>query len=137
MQSSDNIPAGYEPISLLEALNGLRSASPSLPSAPLYDEISYSGVVDGMAPASRPLGAMDRALEGAHQKGKRSKSPDRSAGHGGRSSCKPQGLVATELGARRGLWLVLSLLAQLAQNFRRTAGTCAREGMGILSLCSV
>ncbi|KAL9835970.1 LOW QUALITY PROTEIN: E3 ubiquitin-protein ligase MGRN1 [Geothlypis trichas] len=74
--SSDNIPAGYEPISLLEALNGLRSASPSLPSAPLYDEISYSGVVDGMAPASRPLGAMDRALEGAHQKGKRSKSPD-------------------------------------------------------------
>ncbi|XP_071300509.1 E3 ubiquitin-protein ligase MGRN1 isoform X4 [Agelaius tricolor] len=74
--SSDNIPAGYEPISLLEALNGLRSVSPSLPSAPLYDEISYSGVVDGMAPASRPLGAMDRALEGAHQKGKRSKSPD-------------------------------------------------------------
>ncbi|XP_059717332.1 E3 ubiquitin-protein ligase MGRN1 isoform X2 [Haemorhous mexicanus] len=74
--SSDNIPPGYEPISLLEALNGLRSVSPSLPSAPLYDEISYSGVVDGMPPASRPLGAMDRALEGAHQKGKRSKSPD-------------------------------------------------------------
>ncbi|KAF2978481.1 hypothetical protein EK904_012955, partial [Melospiza melodia maxima] len=74
--SSDNIPAGYEPISLLEALNGLRSVSPSLPSAPLYDEISYSGVVDGVAPASRPLAAMDRALEAAHQKGKRSKSPD-------------------------------------------------------------
>ncbi|XP_064582146.1 E3 ubiquitin-protein ligase MGRN1 isoform X1 [Zonotrichia leucophrys gambelii] len=74
--SSDNIPAGYEPISLLEALNGLRSVSPSLPSAPLYDEISYSGVVDGVAPAGRPLAAMDRALEAAHQKGKRSKSPD-------------------------------------------------------------
>ncbi|XP_038006829.1 E3 ubiquitin-protein ligase MGRN1 isoform X5 [Motacilla alba alba] len=73
--SSDNIPPGYEPISLLEALNGLRSVSPSLPSAPLYDEISYSGVVDGM-PASRPLVPVDRALEGGHQKGKRSKSPD-------------------------------------------------------------
>ncbi|KAJ7421146.1 E3 ubiquitin-protein ligase MGRN1 [Pitangus sulphuratus] len=74
--SSDNIPPGYEPISLLEALNGLRSVSPSIPSAPLYDEISYSGVVDGIPPASRPLVAMDRALESGHQKGKRSKSPD-------------------------------------------------------------
>ncbi|XP_017596773.1 PREDICTED: E3 ubiquitin-protein ligase MGRN1 isoform X3 [Corvus brachyrhynchos] len=74
--SSDNIPPGYEPISLLEALNGLRSVSPSIPSAPLYDEISFSGVVDGMPPASRPLVGMDRALEGGHQKGKRSKSPD-------------------------------------------------------------
>ncbi|NWY67583.1 MGRN1 ligase, partial [Erithacus rubecula] len=74
--SSDNIPPGYEPISLLEALNGLRSVSPSLPSAPLYEEISYSGVLDGLPPASRPLVPMDRALEPAHQKGKRSKSPD-------------------------------------------------------------
>ncbi|XP_025921033.1 E3 ubiquitin-protein ligase MGRN1 isoform X5 [Apteryx rowi] len=74
--SSDNIPPGYEPISLLEALNGLRSVSPSIPSAPLYDEISYSGVVDGMPPASRPLVGMDRAVESSHQKGKRSKSPD-------------------------------------------------------------
>ncbi|KAK4813772.1 hypothetical protein QYF61_025252 [Mycteria americana] len=74
--SSDNIPPGYEPISLLEALNGLRSVSPSIPSAPLYDEINYSGVVDGMPPASRPLAGMDRAVESSHQKGKRSKSPD-------------------------------------------------------------
>ncbi|KAF4791919.1 E3 ubiquitin-protein ligase MGRN1 [Turdus rufiventris] len=74
--SSDNIPPGYEPISLLEALNGLRSVSPSIPSAPLYEEITYSGVVDGLPPASRPLVPMDRALEGGHQKGKRSKSPD-------------------------------------------------------------
>uniref|UniRef100_A0A8D0FU34 E3 ubiquitin-protein ligase n=1 Tax=Strix occidentalis caurina TaxID=311401 RepID=A0A8D0FU34_STROC len=74
--SSDNIPPGYEPISLLEALNGLRSVSPSIPSAPLYDEINYSGVVDGMPPASRPLVGMDRAVESSHQKGKRSKSPD-------------------------------------------------------------
>uniref|UniRef100_A0A8B9CZ10 E3 ubiquitin-protein ligase n=1 Tax=Anser brachyrhynchus TaxID=132585 RepID=A0A8B9CZ10_9AVES len=74
--SSDNIPPGYEPISLLEALNGLRSVSPSIPSAPLYEEINYSGVVDGMPPASRPLVGMDRAMESSHQKGKRSKSPD-------------------------------------------------------------
>lgn len=78
-QSSDNIPPGYEPISLLEALNGLRSVSPTIPSAPLYEEINYSGVVDGMPPASRPLVGMDRAVESSHQKGKRSKSPDRSA----------------------------------------------------------
>ncbi|OXB74496.1 UNVERIFIED_CONTAM: hypothetical protein H355_001878 [Colinus virginianus] len=74
--SSDNIPPGYEPISLLEALNGLRSVSPSIPSAPLYDEINYSGMVDGMPPANRPLVGMDRAVESSHQKGKRSKSPD-------------------------------------------------------------
>ncbi|KAK2533437.1 Mgrn1 [Columba guinea] len=74
--SSDNIPPGYEPISLLEALNGLRSVSPTIPSAPLYDEISYSGVVDGMLPAGRPLAGMDRAVESSHQKSKRSKSPD-------------------------------------------------------------
>ncbi|XP_013930642.1 PREDICTED: E3 ubiquitin-protein ligase MGRN1 isoform X2 [Thamnophis sirtalis] len=74
---SDNIPPGYEPISLLEALNGLRSVSPSIPSAPLYDEISYSGVLDGLPPSSRPLVALDRGgVESSHQKNKRSKSPD-------------------------------------------------------------
>ena len=90
-QSSDNIPPGYEPISLLEALNGLRSVSPSIPSAPLYEEINYSGVVDGMPPASRPLVGMDRAVESSHQKGKRSKSPDRSA-RGRRGPCLSQAL---------------------------------------------
>ncbi|XP_034297305.1 E3 ubiquitin-protein ligase MGRN1 isoform X1 [Pantherophis guttatus] len=74
---SDNIPPGYEPISLLEALNGLRSVSPSIPSAPLYDEISYSGVLDGLPPSSRPLVGLDRGgMESSHQKNKRSKSPD-------------------------------------------------------------
>ncbi|XP_066496848.1 E3 ubiquitin-protein ligase MGRN1 isoform X2 [Tiliqua scincoides] len=72
---SDNIPPGYEPISLLEALNGLRSTSPSIPSAPLYEEITYTGVLDGLPPSSRPLG-LDRAVESSHQKSKRSKSPD-------------------------------------------------------------
>lgn len=89
-QNSDNIPPGYEPISLLEALNGLRSVSPTIPSAPLYEEINYSGIVDGMPPANRPLVGMDRAVESSHQKGKRSKSPDRSAwGQRGLLLCKP------------------------------------------------
>lgn len=81
-QCADNIPPGYEPISLLEALNGLRSVSPSIPSAPLYDEISYSGVLDGLPPPSRPLVGLDRGPESSHQKGKRSKSPDRWAVEG-------------------------------------------------------
>lgn len=91
-QSSDNIPPGYEPISLLEALNGLRSVSPSIPSAPLYEEINYSGMVDGMPPANRPLVGMDRAVESSHQKGKRSKSPDRSAWGQRGSFVGPEGL---------------------------------------------
>lgn len=77
-QSSDSIPPGYEPISLLEALNGLRAISPAIPSAPLYEEITYSGVSDGLSQASCPLAGIDRILESSHQKGKpRSKSPDR------------------------------------------------------------
>ncbi|XP_062999271.1 E3 ubiquitin-protein ligase MGRN1 [Elgaria multicarinata webbii] len=73
---SDNIPPGYEPISLLEALNGLRSISPSIPSAPLYDEITYTGVLDGLPLSGRPLVGLDRAVESGHQKSKHSKSPD-------------------------------------------------------------
>ncbi|XP_004452248.2 E3 ubiquitin-protein ligase MGRN1 isoform X1 [Dasypus novemcinctus] len=75
--SSDSIPPGYEPISLLEALNGLRAISPAIPSAPLYEEITYSGVSDGLSQASCPLAGIDRVMESSHQKGKpRSKSPD-------------------------------------------------------------
>jgi hypothetical protein len=77
-QSSDSIPPGYEPISLLEALNGLRAVSPAIPSAPLYEEITYSGISDSLSQASCPLAGLDRIMEGGHQKGKpRSKSPDR------------------------------------------------------------
>lgn len=77
-QSSDSIPPGYEPISLLEALNGLRAISPAIPSAPLYEEITYSGISDGLSQASCPLAGLDRIMESSHQKGKpRSKSPDR------------------------------------------------------------
>nr|XP_044602458.1 E3 ubiquitin-protein ligase MGRN1 isoform X2 [Equus asinus] len=75
--SSDSIPPGYEPISLLEALNGLRATSPAIPSAPLYEEITYSGVSDGLSQASCPLAGIDRIMDSSHQKGKpRSKSPD-------------------------------------------------------------
>ncbi|XP_043819969.1 E3 ubiquitin-protein ligase MGRN1 isoform X2 [Dromiciops gliroides] len=74
--NSDNIPPGYEPISLLEALNGLRSVSPAIPSAPLYEEITYSGVSDGLSQAGCPLAGLDRALEGGLQKSKPNKSPD-------------------------------------------------------------
>ncbi|XP_021040055.1 E3 ubiquitin-protein ligase MGRN1 isoform X2 [Mus caroli] len=75
--SSDSIPPGYEPISLLEALNGLRAVSPAIPSAPLYEEITYSGISDGLSQASCPLAGLDRIMESGLQKGKtQSKSPD-------------------------------------------------------------
>lgn len=77
-QSSDSVPPGYEPISLLEALNGLRAVSPAIPSAPLYEEITYSGISDGLSQASCPLAGLDRIIESGLQKGKtQSKSPDR------------------------------------------------------------
>ena len=81
-QSADSIPPGYEPISLLEALNGLRAVPPAGPqavaTAPLYEEITYSGVSDGLSQASCPLAGIDRMVESSLQKGKpRSKSPDR------------------------------------------------------------
>ncbi|XP_040829344.1 E3 ubiquitin-protein ligase MGRN1 isoform X1 [Ochotona curzoniae] len=75
--SSDSIPPGYEPISLLEALNGLRAVSPAIPSAPLYEEITYSGVSDGVSQASCPLAGIERVMESGHQKGRpRGESPD-------------------------------------------------------------
>lgn len=81
-QSADSIPPGYEPISLLEALNGLRAVPPAVPpavpTAPLYEEITYSGVSDGLSQASCPLAGIDRMVESSLQKGKpRNKSPDR------------------------------------------------------------
>ncbi|KAK2097467.1 E3 ubiquitin-protein ligase mgrn1 [Saguinus oedipus] len=77
LQSSDSVPPGYEPISLLEALNGLRAVSPAIPSAPLYEEITYSGVSDGLSQASCPLAAIDHILDSSRQKGRpQSKVPD-------------------------------------------------------------
>lgn len=77
-QNSDNIPPGFEPISLLEALNGLRSVSPGIPSAPLYDEINFSGGIgDPMPLSGRQLGSVERSGDAGLQKGKVSKSPDR------------------------------------------------------------
>ncbi|KAI1896028.1 hypothetical protein AGOR_G00090580 [Albula goreensis] len=75
--NSDNIPPGFEPISLLEALNGLRSVSPGIPSAPLYDEINFSGGMGDTLPLSgRQLGSAERSGDPGLQKGKVSKSPD-------------------------------------------------------------
>uniref|UniRef100_A0A4W5RNJ3 E3 ubiquitin-protein ligase n=1 Tax=Hucho hucho TaxID=62062 RepID=A0A4W5RNJ3_9TELE len=73
--SSDSVPPGFEPISLLEALNGLHSVSPSIPPAPLYDDINFSGSLVG---EGRPLGSPEHSGDGGLQKGKVSKSPDRS-----------------------------------------------------------
>uniref|UniRef100_A0A9J7YW74 E3 ubiquitin-protein ligase n=1 Tax=Cyprinus carpio carpio TaxID=630221 RepID=A0A9J7YW74_CYPCA len=72
--SSDSVPPGFEPISLLEALNGLGAASPGLPSAPLYDEINFSGSLSG---ESRQLSSPDHSGDSGGQKSKVSKSPDR------------------------------------------------------------
>ncbi|XP_073774023.1 probable E3 ubiquitin-protein ligase MGRN1 isoform X1 [Danio rerio] len=70
--NADNIPPGYEPISLLEALNGVQPVSPSIPSAPLYEEIQFSGEMGD------PLNLTGRQQNGdpGALKGKGSKSPD-------------------------------------------------------------
>ncbi|XP_030194607.1 E3 ubiquitin-protein ligase MGRN1b isoform X4 [Gadus morhua] len=71
--SSDSVPPGFEPISLLEALNGLRSISPANPSAPLYDDINFSGG----GGESRALSSPEHLSDGGSlQKSKVSKSPD-------------------------------------------------------------
>lgn len=71
-QNADNIPPGYEPISLLEALNGVQPVSPSIPSAPLYEEIQFSGEMGD------PLNLTGRQQipDTTSVKGKGSKSPD-------------------------------------------------------------
>lgn len=74
LQSTDSVPPGFEPISLLEALNGLRSVSPAIPSAPLYDEINFSG---GLGGEGRQLSSPEHLSDGSLQKSKVSKSPDR------------------------------------------------------------
>ncbi|XP_016397971.1 probable E3 ubiquitin-protein ligase MGRN1 isoform X1 [Sinocyclocheilus rhinocerous] len=72
--NADNIPPGYEPISLLEALNGVQPMSPSIPSAPLYEEIQFSGEMGD--PLN--LTGLQQSAETTSMKGKASKSPDRS-----------------------------------------------------------
>uniref|UniRef100_A0A8C1TJE8 E3 ubiquitin-protein ligase n=1 Tax=Cyprinus carpio TaxID=7962 RepID=A0A8C1TJE8_CYPCA len=70
--NADNIPPGYEPISLLEALNGVQPMSPSIPSAPLYEEIQFS---EDMGDPLNLTGRQQSA-ETTSMKGKGSKSPD-------------------------------------------------------------
>ncbi|KAL2078168.1 hypothetical protein ACEWY4_025853 [Coilia grayii] len=78
-QSSDNIPPGYEAISLLEALNGICAVPSPIPSAPLYEEIQFptDGGGDPLA-LSRPQSVGDLPGDTATLKGKGSKSPDSS-----------------------------------------------------------
>uniref|UniRef100_A0AAX7UMX5 E3 ubiquitin-protein ligase n=1 Tax=Astatotilapia calliptera TaxID=8154 RepID=A0AAX7UMX5_ASTCA len=73
LTGTDSVPPGFEPISLLEALNGLRSVSPAIPSAPLYDDINFSG---GLGGDNRQLSSPEHLSDGSLQKGKVSKSPD-------------------------------------------------------------
>uniref|UniRef100_A0A8C5PLZ3 E3 ubiquitin-protein ligase n=1 Tax=Leptobrachium leishanense TaxID=445787 RepID=A0A8C5PLZ3_9ANUR len=62
---ADNLPPGFEPISLLEALNGLRSPPPT---APLYEEIPYNeglpvrGTQDSSVHKSKHLKTSDSGL---------------------------------------------------------------------------
>nr|XP_014340956.1 PREDICTED: E3 ubiquitin-protein ligase MGRN1 isoform X3 [Latimeria chalumnae] len=74
--NSDNIPPGFEPISLLEALNGLRSISPAIPSAPLYEDINFTGGGENLSLSGRSVTGIDRMMDSNHQKCKLSKSPD-------------------------------------------------------------
>ncbi|XP_062859227.1 probable E3 ubiquitin-protein ligase MGRN1 isoform X2 [Trichomycterus rosablanca] len=75
--NSDNIPPGYEPVSLLEALNGVQPASPSLPSAPLYEEVRFSGEMgDPLNLSSRQQSPVDLSADTATLKSKVSKSPN-------------------------------------------------------------
>lgn len=75
-QSSDNLPPGYEAISLLEALNGICSV-PSIPSTPLYGEIQFPGDAGDPLALSRPQSMGDLPGDASMLKGKGSKSPDR------------------------------------------------------------
>uniref|UniRef100_A0A3B3Q8U6 E3 ubiquitin-protein ligase n=1 Tax=Paramormyrops kingsleyae TaxID=1676925 RepID=A0A3B3Q8U6_9TELE len=71
--SAESVPPGFEPISLLEALNGLRAVSPAVPSAPLYDELGFSGGLGVERSLSSPEHIGD---SGGQPKNKASKSPD-------------------------------------------------------------
>ncbi|KAK1793906.1 hypothetical protein P4O66_010815 [Electrophorus voltai] len=74
--NSEYIPPGYEPVSLLEALNGVQPMSPAVPSAPLYEEIQFSGdLSDPLNPGRRQQGTVDTGPG----RSKGSTSPDGSA----------------------------------------------------------
>lgn len=73
-QNSENIPSGYEPVSLLEALNGVQ---PALPSAPLYEEVRFSGEMnDPLNLSGRQQSPADLSEDAATLKVKVSKSPN-------------------------------------------------------------
>ncbi|XP_048088612.1 probable E3 ubiquitin-protein ligase MGRN1 isoform X1 [Alosa alosa] len=77
-QNSENIPPGYEAISLLEALNGICSVPSPIPSAPLYKEIQFPGDAGDPLALTRPQSVSDLPGDTSMLKGKGSKSPDSS-----------------------------------------------------------
>lgn len=75
--NSENIPPGYEPVSLLEALNGVQPVSPTLPSAPLYVEVPFSGeIADPLNLNRRHQSTMELSADPATLKVKLTKSPN-------------------------------------------------------------
>uniref|UniRef100_A0A8B9KHB5 E3 ubiquitin-protein ligase n=1 Tax=Astyanax mexicanus TaxID=7994 RepID=A0A8B9KHB5_ASTMX len=73
--NSENIPPGYEPVSLLEALNGVQAVPSAIPSAPLYEEIRFSGEAsDPLNLIRRQQNMVEHSADPAALKG--SKSPD-------------------------------------------------------------
>uniref|UniRef100_A0A3B4C3A4 E3 ubiquitin-protein ligase n=1 Tax=Pygocentrus nattereri TaxID=42514 RepID=A0A3B4C3A4_PYGNA len=75
--NSENVPPGYEPVSLLEALNGVQALPPAIPSAPLYEEIQFTGEVgDPLNLSRRQQSMLEHSPDPAALKGKGSKSPD-------------------------------------------------------------
>ncbi|GAA6101039.1 probable E3 ubiquitin-protein ligase MGRN1 isoform X1 [Tachysurus ichikawai] len=75
--NSENIPPGYEPVSLLEALNGVQPASPALPSAPLYEEVQYSEEIgDPLTLSMKQQSTVELSADPLALKSKLSKSPD-------------------------------------------------------------
>ncbi|TRY83983.1 hypothetical protein DNTS_006299 [Danionella cerebrum] len=83
--NADNIPPGYEPISLLEALNGVQPLSPTIPSAPLYEEIQFSGEMGD--PLN--LTGQTQCADTLPMKGKGCKSPEGSV-------CSPSSTIQEE-----------------------------------------
>ncbi|XP_036428974.1 probable E3 ubiquitin-protein ligase MGRN1 isoform X1 [Colossoma macropomum] len=88
--NSENVPPGYEPVSLLEALNGVQALPPAIPSAPLYEEIQFTGEVgDPLNLSRRQQSMMEHSADPAALKGKGSKSPDGSV-------CSPSSPIQEE-----------------------------------------
>lgn len=71
-QSSENIPPGYEVVSLLEALNGPLTPSPAIPPLHVLGDGHLSGMLpaygsEGHLPPARTLSPLDRLSDCSSQ----------------------------------------------------------------------